>query len=237
MAAAEAEDTLQWVSLHEAAIRLAERSAADQKPLAAYAVEQQFRDGYRYRYRDGSALHENDLPPDFLREAVINVAASTATQGERTERIPNPDLPLVRGDCTPQAQWIPSGPCPFSHDPFSHPAYIEKTVPAKTVTDIEVLVPKPSEPPGVEQVAQTAPRPGRPSSAPLVLEEAERRLRSSDRENFIRRGRENFLKGLSDWLCDTHPKARSMAPKTIGDRLRGNPNVRAHMPKDWHRRT
>jgi hypothetical protein len=105
MAAAEAEHTLQWVSLHEAAVRLAELSAADLKPLAAYAVEQQFRNGgYPYRYRDDGALHENDLSADFLREAVIDVAASTATQRERTERIPNPDLPLVRRDCTPQPQ-------------------------------------------------------------------------------------------------------------------------------------
>src|SRR5262245_66690839 len=120
MAEAEAENTLQWVSLHEAAVRLAERSAADQKPLAAYAVEQRSRNrGDRYRYHDNGALHANDLPDEFLRAATIDVARSTATRPARVERVPNRNLPYVRGDCpTPQPQWIARGPYPFSHDPF-----------------------------------------------------------------------------------------------------------------------
>ena len=40
--------------------------------------------------------------------------------------------------------------------------------------------------PALEHPAQEAPRPGRPSSASLVLEEAERRLRSSDKANTTR---------------------------------------------------
>ena len=49
--------------------------------------------------------------------------------------------------------------------------------------------------PAVEHPAQEAPRRGRPSSAPLVLEEAERRLQGSDRALHIQRGRDNFLGG------------------------------------------
>jgi hypothetical protein len=94
----------------------------------------------------------------------------------------------------------------------------------------------PAVTPAAEHPAQEAPRRGRPSSASLVLEEAERRLRSSDKALYIRRGRENFLAGLSDWLRDTHPKARPMAPKTIGDHLRENANVRALLPESWFRR-
>jgi hypothetical protein len=238
MAAAEAEHTLQWVSLHEASRRVAKRSAADQEPLAAYIVELKFRNGeYRcYRYRDNGALHENDLSTDFLREAVIDVVGSAATRPARVERVPNPNLPYVRADCPmPQPQWFARGPYLSSHDPFLRPAYIEKTVPAKTITEIEVLVLRRSEPPVVEQVPQTAPRRGRPSSAPRVLEEAERRLRS-DKELCIRQGRKRFLKGLTDWLGDTHPEARPMAPKTIGDHLRESTNIRALMPEAWFRR-
>ena len=36
------------------------------------------------------------------------------------------------------------------------------------------------------------------------------------------RGRENFLVELSDWLRNTHPNAKPMATKTIGDHLREN---------------
>ena len=90
--------------------------------------------------------------------------------------------------------------------------------------------------PAVEHPAQKAPRRGRPSSASLVLEEAERRLHSSDRPRHISRGRENFLAGLSDWLRSTHPNARPMADKTIGDHLRENANVRALLPEPWLRR-
>ena len=165
MAAAEAEDTLQWVSLHEEAVRLAERYTGELKPLAAYAVEQRFRNGgYRYRYRDDGVLQANDLSDEFLRAAVIDVAGSTATRPARVERVPNPNLPYARGDCpTPQVQWAPRGSYPFPpRDPFLRPAHIEKTVPAKTVTDIEVLVLRLSEPPVVEKVAQKAPAEGVP---------------------------------------------------------------------------
>jgi hypothetical protein len=91
--------------------------------------------------------------------------------------------------------------------------------------------------PAVEQQAQEAPRRGRPSSAPLVLEEAERRLQGSDRAEYIKRGRDNFLAGLSDWLLITHPNVRPMAAKTIGDHLRENANVQALLPESWLRRT
>jgi hypothetical protein len=90
--------------------------------------------------------------------------------------------------------------------------------------------------PAVEHPAQEAPRRGRPSSAPLVLEEAERRLQGSDRAIHIQRGRDSFLGGLSDWLRDEHPKARPMAAKTIGDHLRANANVQALLPEAWLRR-
>ena len=90
--------------------------------------------------------------------------------------------------------------------------------------------------PAVEHPAQEAPRPGRPSSASLVLEEAERRLRGSDKALHIQPGRKDFLVELSDWLRDKHPEARSMAAKTIGDRLRENANVQALLPKSWLRR-
>ena len=90
--------------------------------------------------------------------------------------------------------------------------------------------------PAVEHPAQEAPRRGRPSSASLVVEEAERRLRGSDKALHIPRGRKDFLVELSDWLRDKHPEARSMAAKTIGDRLRENANVQALLPKSWLRR-
>src|SRR5262245_58730650 len=89
--------------------------------------------------------------------------------------------------------------------------------------------------PAVEHPAQEAPRRGRPSSAPLVLKEAERRLQGSDRVLHIQRGRDNFLAELSDWLRNTHPKARQMKAKTIGDRVRDNARVRALLPKGWLR--
>ena len=88
----------------------------------------------------------------------------------------------------------------------------------------------------VEHPAQKAPRRGRPSPAPLVLEEAERRLQGSDRALHIHRGRENFLAELSDWLRETHPEALPMAAKTIGDHLRANANVHALLPEAWLRR-
>jgi hypothetical protein len=87
-----------------------------------------------------------------------------------------------------------------------------------------------------EHLTPKGPRPGRPSSAPLVLEEAERRLRGSDRATYIRQGRGNFLAGLSNWLRDTHSEAPPMAAKTIGDHLRDNANVRALLPESWLRR-
>jgi hypothetical protein len=90
--------------------------------------------------------------------------------------------------------------------------------------------------PAVEHPAQEAPRRGRPSSAPLVLEEAERRLQGSDRARHIQRGRDNLLAGLSDWLRETPPEARPMAAKTIGDHLRANANVQALLPEAWLRR-
>ena len=90
--------------------------------------------------------------------------------------------------------------------------------------------------PAVEHPAQEAPRRGRPSSAPLVLEEAERRLQGSDRALYIHRGRENFLAELSNWLRETHPETRPMAAKTIGDHLRANANVRTLLPEAWLRR-
>ena len=82
----------------------------------------------------------------------------------------------------------------------------------------------PAVTPAVEHPAQKAPRRGRPSPAPLVLEEAERRLQGSDRALHIQRGRDNFSAGLSDWLRETHPKARQMKAKTrhvIPTRQRG----------------
>jgi hypothetical protein len=94
----------------------------------------------------------------------------------------------------------------------------------------------PAATPAVEHPAQEAPRRGRPSSASLVLEEAERRLRSSDKALLIRQGRGNFLVGLSDWHRDNHPEARPMAAKTIGDHLRENANVRALLPESWLRK-
>ena len=90
--------------------------------------------------------------------------------------------------------------------------------------------------PAIEHPAQEASRRGRPSSAALVLEEAEKRLQSSDRARHISRGRKTFLAELSDWLRNTHPNARSMAAKTIGDHLRENAKVRALLPEAWLRR-
>jgi hypothetical protein len=88
----------------------------------------------------------------------------------------------------------------------------------------------------VVAVASKALHRGRPSSAPLVLAEAERRLRGSDKAHYIRRGRKNFLVELSNWLRNADPKARPMAAKTIGDHLRDNANVRALLPESWLRR-
>ena len=89
--------------------------------------------------------------------------------------------------------------------------------------------------PAIEHPAQEASRRGRPSSAPLVLEEAEKRLRGSDKALHISRCRKAFLVELSDWLRNTHPNARSMAAKTIGDHLRENAKVQALLPKAWLR--
>jgi hypothetical protein len=84
----------------------------------------------------------------------------------------------------------------------------------------------------VEHLTRKAPRRGRPSSAPLVLQEAIRRLLSGD----VPATRKEFLEQLSDWVHDTHPKSRPMAAKTIGDHLRENARVRALLPEPWLRR-
>ena len=79
-------------------------------------------------------------------------------------------------------------------------------------------------------------RRGPRSSAPLVLAEAETRLRGKNRRDLVRQGRKRFLQGIADWLSETHPKAKPMAGKTIGDHLRDDARVRALLPPEWLRR-
>jgi hypothetical protein len=90
--------------------------------------------------------------------------------------------------------------------------------------------------PTVERPAREAPLRGAPTSAELVIEEADRRLQNTDKETLVRRGRKNFLEDLSTWLGDTHPKARQMMAKTIGDHLRKNVYIRTLLPEGWLRR-
>lgn len=91
--------------------------------------------------------------------------------------------------------------------------------------------------PAVEQAAQKAPRRGRPSPAPLVVEEARRRLEGRDRAGHIRRGRKDFLEQLLGWLRATHKEAKPTTTKTIGGHLRNDEKIRALMPKGWYRQT
>jgi hypothetical protein len=231
MAAADHDDTsaqCEWVSPREYVKRIAKDPAAETE--AEYSVAERFRRGeLPYRYRDANgALRHDDLSDDFRREAVIDFATTTATRPARTIRGPNPDLPLVRGDLTPRPQWFGHPLLQRDWDPFSRPHYIDREFPAETIT--ELRFPAPRAP------AKKTRRLGRPSSAPLVLEEAKRRLRGPDRATYIRQGRANFLAGLSNWLRDTHPEARPMVAKTIGDHLRDNANVRALLPEPWLRR-
>jgi len=236
MAEADHDDTssqYEWVSPREYVRRIARDPAAETE--AEYSITEQFRRGkipYCYRAGNGT-LHHDDLSDDFRREAVIDFATATATRPARTIREPNPALPYVRGNFTPRPQWVGHPLLQRDWDPFSRPDHIDREFPAETITELKFLVPRA---PTVAPSAQKAPRRGRPSSAPLVLEEAERRLRSSDKALLERRGRKNFLEGLSNWLHDTHPKARPMKAKTIGDHLRENANVRALLPKRWLRK-
>jgi hypothetical protein len=232
MAEADHDDTssqCEWVSPREYVKRIARDLAAETE--AEYSIAERFRRGkLRYCYRAGNGeLHHDDLSDDFRREAVINFATATATRPGRTIREPNPDLPYVRGNLRPQPQWFGHPILQRDWDPFSRPDHIDREFPAETITELKFLVPRA---PTVEPAAQKAPLPGRPSSASLVLKEAERRLRTGD----IPAARKKFLQQLSNWLRDTHPKARPVADKTIGDHLRDNENVRALLPKPWLRR-
>lgn len=83
---------------------------------------------------------------------------------------------------------------------------------------------------------RAASRRGRRSSEPLVLAEATTRLQGSDRHIHVRKGRKKFLQGLADWLPKTHPNAKRMASKTIGDHIRRDDRVRALLPPEWQRR-
>ena len=144
--------------------------------------------------------------------------ASAADRQQPPPAAPDMDVPAPATSAT-QAEPVASQPATQLDEPPQAEAQYSAVMPA------------------VEHPAQDAPRRGRPSSAPLVLEEAKQRLQGSDRALHIQRGREHFLAGLSEWLRNTHPKARPMAAKTIGDHLRANAEVRALMPEHWRRRT
>ena len=90
-------------------------------------------------------------------------------------------------------------------------------------------------PPAPNREAKATPRPprGRRSSWLLVKPEALQRLRSTAKEVLLRQGRENFCQGLSDWLRDTHPDERPMAPHTINNRMRDDAKLRDLLPKGW----
>ncbi len=79
--------------------------------------------------------------------------------------------------------------------------------------------------------------PGPRSSAPLVLDEVERRLQGSNRHIYVQTGRKRFLDDVADWLSENHPEARPMKAKTIGDHLRQNERIQALLPPAWLRRT
>jgi hypothetical protein len=84
----------------------------------------------------------------------------------------------------------------------------------------------------------STPRPsrGRPSSWLWVKEEAKQRLRNTAREVLLRRGHQNFLQELSDWLRDTHPDKRPMAAHTIYNRVQNDAEIRDLLPKEWKRK-
>jgi hypothetical protein len=172
MAEADHDDTSsqhEWVSPREYVKRIARDPAAETE--AEYSIAERFRRGeIPHCYRDGNgALRYNDLSDDFRREAVIDFATATATRPARIIREPNPALPYVRGDARPQPQWIGHPLSRRDWDPFSRPDYIPRELPAETITELKFLV---LRAPAVEPAAQKAPRRGRPSPAPLVLEEA-----------------------------------------------------------------
>jgi hypothetical protein len=133
------------VSPREYIKRIAGDPAAETE--AEYSVAEQFRCGnlpYCYRAGDGE-LHYNDLSDDFRREAVIDFATATATRPARIVRKPNPGLPYVRDNVSPPAQWV------GDDDLFSRCDYIDRELPAETITELRFLAPgAPAPTPAVE---------------------------------------------------------------------------------------
>jgi hypothetical protein len=126
----------EWVSPREYIQHIAGDPAAETE--AEYSVEEQFRRGIlpcRYRAGDG-ALHHNDLPDDFRREADVDLTGATATRPARIIREDNPDLPLVRGNLRPNPQWFGDS------DPFLRPEYIDRELPAETITELRFPIPR-----------------------------------------------------------------------------------------------
>jgi hypothetical protein len=157
MAEADHDDTssqCEWVSPRKYVKRIARDPAAETE--AECSIFERFRCGklpHRYRASNGE-LHYNDLSADFLREADIDFATATATRPARIIREPNPHLPYVRGDFKPKPQWVGN---PFSRcdwDPFSRPEYIDRKLPAETITELKFLVPRA---PTVEPPAKSDP--------------------------------------------------------------------------------
>jgi hypothetical protein len=145
MAEADRDDTssqYEWVSPREYVKRIARDPAAETE--AEYSTVERFRRGtLRHCYRAGNgALHHNDLSDDFRREADIDFTAATATRPARTIREPNSDLPLVRGNLSPQPQWVGHPLLQRDWDPFSRPDYIPRELPAETITELKFPVPR-----------------------------------------------------------------------------------------------
>jgi hypothetical protein len=207
-------------------------------PLGDYialAGEQLVRDGLNNgspcRYRDafGNLRSGNNLPGGFWLECAINREEHSARRRERTVPADRREAVLKEFAARFKPTWPPAPPEP------EKPSASEYTIPAIEIFCVEVLAPRAEEKSVTEPTAQPEKirRGGRPTSAPLILAEAERRLQTSD----IPRGLKDFEKQLSDWLRDNHPEARRMEPKTVGDHLRKCERVRALLPLAWRRRS
>jgi hypothetical protein len=150
MAEADRDDTSsqgEWVSPREYVRHIARDPAAETE--AEYSITELFRRGkIPYCYRAGNgALHRDDLADDFRREAVIDFAKATATRPGRTICEDNSALPLVRRTeagnlLRPKPQWIGHPLLQRDWDPFSRDPYIQRELPAETITELQFLVPR-----------------------------------------------------------------------------------------------
>jgi hypothetical protein len=253
MAEAGNDNSTEWILLGDCIER--EFARVHSAHLADRLVRRNLNEGRlkcRYLDADGKTHSGSDLPKGFWLEAEISREEHTATRPAKP--IPPDSIVadfVARHRSVEDAMWVFRTGRPPQPQPLE-----PRMCPAIEIYRVEVLVwrvgPTPreepteaaSEPAVPPELAETAPvaeqsaqpqkarRSGRPSSAELVLVEAERRLKAGA----VPRTRKVFLQQLSDWLCDTHRETRQMASKTVGDHLRNNEAVRTLLPKAWLRR-